>query len=166
MDTVPDGRGGKTVTPFIQEISFEAAPLLSYGSQKVHALRYTCMDWATDQKADPATMFPVFEERGYFIWVPEEGNIILQVSNPRGLSMLALGVPDEKDSFKVTTDIADSRYGVLASNYIETVEMPIGYEAALELQGDDQFLYTSNTLLKMPDGSIFNQTDITTLKRY
>lgn len=166
VDTVPDGKGGKTVTPFIQELTFEAAPLLGYGTQKVRALRYTCLDWATDMDARPPTMFPVFEERGYLIWVPEEGKVVLQVSNPRGLSMLALGTPDDQGSLHLSTQVPDSRYGVLVSNYLETVELPIGYEASLVLQGENQLKYTTDTLLQMPDGSTFHQTDITTLQRY
>ncbi len=42
----------------------------------------------------------------------------------------------------------------------------VGYEASIEALDPDTFRYTSDTLLKLPDGSIFHQTDITTLKRY
>src|SRR5579871_6848204 len=72
IDTVPDGKGGSTVTPFIQQVTLEVIPLLTYGSQAVHALRYGCLDWATDFQSKPETMFPVYEENGYFIWIPQK----------------------------------------------------------------------------------------------
>ncbi len=162
IDTVPDGKGGSTVTPFIQQVTLEVIPLLTYGSQAVHALRYGCLDWATDFKSKPESMFPVYEENGYFIWIPQKNSIVLQVSNPRGLSMLASGAPKPDNSFTVIAHHG----GVMVTEYMHMFEDVVGYEASIEALDPDTFRYTSDTLLKLPDGSIFHQTDITTLKRY
>ncbi|MEO0369104.1 MAG: heme-binding beta-barrel domain-containing protein [Pseudomonadota bacterium] len=168
IDTVPDGKGGSKATPFIQEITLQPIPKLGYGSQQVVALAYTCLDWATNDGVTPTTMFPVFEERGYWIWVAEEQQIVLQVANPRGLSMLAVGASDSNGGFKVTSDDGNYQngYGVLVSEYLRTVAQPVGYEASVKLLASDEFHYSCNTILQLQDGSLFNQTDITTLKRY
>lgn len=166
IDTVPDGKGGATKTPFLQRITLEEGPLLSYGSQTVRALRYSCVDWATDQSETPESLFPVFEECGYFVWIPEENTVALQVSNPRGISMMAIGTPNADDSFSLSTQVSGGGCGVLVSHYLSSTENAVGYEASLKLLGENKLHYSNNTLLKMPDGSTFNQTDITTLKRY
>ena len=166
IDTVPDGKGGATKTPFLQRITLEEGPLLTYGSQTVRALRYNCIDWATDQSEKPESLFPVFEECGYFVWIPEENTVALQVSNPRGISMMAIGTPNADDSFALSTQVSGGGCGVLVSKYLCTTENAVGYEASLKFLGDNELHYSNNTLLQMPDGSIFNQTDITTLKRY
>jgi hypothetical protein len=164
IDTVPDGKGGSTRTPFIQQLTFEPVAQLTYGAQTVRALRYSCLDWATDDTAKPPTMFPVFEENGYFIWIPEKNSIVLQVSNPRGLSMLASGPPKPDGSFAVTTQGGNG--GVLITSYLQGFANAVGYETSVEFLTPETFRYANDTLLKLPDGSIFHQTDITTLKRY
>jgi hypothetical protein len=164
IDTVPDGKGGSTRTPFIQQVTLEAIPLLTYGSQTVRALRYSCLDWAIDDKSKPAAMLPVFEENGYFIWIPEKNSVVLQVSNPRGLSILAGGRPKPDGSFTVTTQGSDG--GVLVTGYLRPFANVVGYETSVELLNSETFRYSNDTLLKLPDGSIFHQTDVTTLKRY
>jgi hypothetical protein len=164
IDVVPDGKGGSTRTPFIQQVTFEAIPLLTYGGQTVRALRYSCLDWAIDDTSKPASMLPVFEENGYFIWIPEKGSIVLQASNPRGLSMLASGAPKPDGSFTVTSQASDD--GVLVTGYLRPFANAVGYEASVELLNSGTIRYSNDTLLKLPDGSIFHQTDITTLKRY
>jgi hypothetical protein len=164
IDVVPDGKGGSTSTPFIQQVTFEAIPMLTYGAQTVRALRYSCLDWAIDDTSKPASMLPVFEENGYFIWIPEKGSIVLQVSNPRGLSMLASGPPKPDGSFTVTSKGNDD--GVMVTGYLRPFANAVGYEASIELLNPGTLRYSNDTLLKLPDGSIFHQTDITTLKRY
>jgi hypothetical protein len=165
IDTVPDGKGESTSTPFIQQVTLAAIPLLTYGSQCVRALRYQCLDWAIDDKATPATMIPVYEETGYFIWIPEEHSVVLQVSNPRGLSVLASGRPEPAGSFKVTTEGCNGT-GVLVSTYLHLFVDVVGYEASVEPLDSQSFRYSCDTLLKLPNGPIFHQTDVTTLKRY
>ncbi|WP_456637101.1 heme-binding beta-barrel domain-containing protein [Bradyrhizobium sp. USDA 10063] len=164
IDTVPDSKGGSTRTPFLQQLTFEAIPRLTYGAQTVRALRYSCLDWATDDTSKLATMFPVFEENGYFIWIPEKNSIVLQVSNPRGLSMLASGPPKPDGSFAVTTEGGNG--GVLVTSYLQGFANAIGYETSVKFENPETLRYANDTLLKQPDGSIFHQTDITTLKRY
>jgi hypothetical protein len=166
IDTVPDGKGGSTRTPFIQQVRLEPIPLLTYGKQTVRALRYGCLDWATDDKSTPPTMFPVFEENGYWIWIPEQDAVVLQVSNPRGLSMLASGPPRSDGSFKVTTNGGQVGRGVLVTPYLHGFANVVGYETTVESLDANTFRYSNDTLLQLPDGSIFHQTDITTLKRY
>jgi hypothetical protein len=165
IDTGPDGKGGSTSTPFIQQVKLAAIPLLTYGNQSVRALRYNCLDWAIDDKASPAIMSPVFEENGYFLWVPEEDSIVLQVSNPRGSSILAVGRAEPGGAFRVTTQDSNGR-GVLISTYLQLFANVVGYEASVELLDPQSFRYSCDTLLKLPNGAIFHQTDVTTLKRY
>jgi hypothetical protein len=166
IDTVPDGKGGSTRTPFIQQVTLEAIPMLTYGGQTVRALRYGCLDWATDAKSTPASMFPVFEENGYFIWIPEKNLVVLQVSNPRGLSMLASGRPNPDNSFKVTTTGSGGARNVLVTPYLYSFANVVGYETSVGPVSANTFRYANDTLLQMPDGSIFHQTDITTLTQY
>jgi len=166
VDTVPDKQGGSIKTPFVQQITLDPIAKLGYGSQVVTALAYHCLDWAIDSSADPETMFPVFEERGYWIWIEEEQRIIIQVSNPRGLSMLAVGSADSQGGFKASGNMGDENAGVLVSKYLTTVEKPVGYEVAVTLLSPTEFHYSCNTLLELDDGSIFDQTDITTLQKY
>ncbi|HEY2876527.1 MAG TPA: heme-binding beta-barrel domain-containing protein [Reyranella sp.] len=164
IDTVPDGKGGLTRTPFIQQVTLEVVPRLTYGAQTVRSLRYGCLDWAIDEKATPKTMFPVFEENGYFTWIPEMESIVLQASNPRGLSMLASGQPKPDGSFTLTTD--GTAGGTLITSYLHGFANAVGYRASFEPIDADTLRYANDTLLQLPDGSIFHQTDITTLKRY
>lgn len=166
IDTVPDGKGGATRTPFYQQLTFEPVPLLTYGGQTVHALRYSCLDWATDDSVEPATMFPVFEEVGYYLWLPAEDSVVLQVSNPRGLSALATGKPGPDDSITVTTLGGDDGRGVLVLSALRPFANVVGYETTVQLLAGGGLRYANDTLLKLSDGSIFHQTDITTLKRY
>ena len=121
IDTVPDGHGGSTNTPFLQQITLDPIAKLGYGSQEVTALAYTCLDWATDETADPATLFPVYEERGYWIWVESQGQVIIQVSNPRGLSMMAVGAFESNGGFSARGMMDENGAGVLVSNYLTTV---------------------------------------------
>ena len=159
VDTVPDGKGAPIRTPFIEHVTLEAVPLLTYGNQTVRALRYSCRDFATDDKSTP-----VYEENGYFIWVAETGTVVLQVSNPRGLSMLATGKPAADGSFKVTSTGGSGR-GVLVTDYLDTFINVVGYETSVEPLDANTFRYANDTLLKLPDGTIFHQTDVATLKR-
>lgn len=158
IDTVPDSKGAPIRTPFIEHVTFEAVPLLTYGNQTVRALRYSCRDFATDGKS------PVYEENGYFIWVAETGTVVVQVSNPRGLSMLATGKPGPDGSFKVTSAGGSGR-GVLVTDYLGTFINVVGYETSVEPLDANTFRYANDTLLKLSDGTIFHQTDIATLKR-
>ena len=162
IDIVPDGKGGKLSSPFLQQVTLEVIPLLTYGSQTVRALRYACLDWGINDKSKPESMFPVYEENGYFIWIPEENAIVLQISNPRGLGVLASGSPERGNSFTVT---AEQKH-VSVTRYLHSFEQVIGYEASVEFLGADTIRYANDTLLKLGDGSTFHQTDTTTLKRY
>ena len=128
IDIVPDGKGGKLSSPFLQQVTLEVIPLLTYGSQTVRALRYACLDWGINDKSKPESMFPVYEENGYFIWIPEENAIVLQISNPRGLGVLASGSPERGNSFTVT---AEQKH-VSVTRYLHSFEQVIGYEASVE----------------------------------
>jgi hypothetical protein len=166
IDTVPDGKGGATRTPFLQQLTFEAVPLLTYGAQTVRGLRYACVDWATDDSSQPATMFPVYEESGYYLWLPDQDTVALQLANPRGLQALAMGAPAPDDSFTVTTAGGSDGRGVLVAASLRPFANVVGYETKVRLTSDGALHYANDTLLQLADGSIFHQTDITTLRRY
>jgi hypothetical protein len=167
-DVVPDGKGGSISTPFLQQLTFEAVPLLTYSNDKqtVRALRYACRDWYVDNTTKPAPMFPVYEENGYYFWLPEENAVMLQLSNPRGLCALAYGLAAPDDSFTVTTKGSGNGRGILVATSLVPFANVVAYETKVKLSADGVLFYANDTLLQLPNNKIFNQTDITTLKRY
>ncbi|MEQ8860858.1 MAG: heme-binding beta-barrel domain-containing protein [Pseudomonadales bacterium] len=166
IDTVPDESGRPVSTGFFQKLEFAAGPILTYGKQTVRALRYACEDLATDDAAHPSTFFPVYEENGYFVWVEEQRRVVLQVSNPRGLSALAVGSVDAEGVLRVSTEGASGERGILVSGYFAQFSDITGYEAELSLQEPGTLHYSNCTRLRLPDGKPFRQTDVSTLRRY
>jgi hypothetical protein len=162
VDIAPNGKGGKSSTPFLQQITLEVIPLLTFGGQTVRASRYKCLDWGIEEEPKPQSMVPVYEENGYFLWFPESNAIVLQISNPRGLSIMASGSPKPDDSFTVTADPEHVRM----TGALQTFQHVVGYAASVEYLGADSIRYTNDTLLKLPDHSVFHQTDTTTLRRF
>lgn len=162
VDVAPGPDGGSAETPFLEEMKLEPVPVpvLSFGSQTVHALRYYGKIWINGK-----SFTPMYEENGYFLWIPEQSLIVRQVSNPRGASFLASGQAEAGSTqFTVTAKRGDPNFGVLDTPYLEEVFYPVqGFESTFASDGNT-LQYSETTILNV-NGQPFSQSDKAQLTR-
>lgn len=161
IDIAPDDSGAPVEAPYVEEMILEPAPLLSYGGQEVHALRYQGKYWTSDGQ-----LTPIYEENGYFLWIEQENLVVRQVSNPRGLSILAVGSPNPDNSFLVRADLGNSHAGLVLTQYLTQFANVISYESTFNITAENTICYRDDTVLDMGSKGLFHQTDTATLTRY
>lgn len=151
--------------PFTEELILEPVPAFSFGSQKVHALRY----WGRIFTENAPNFMPVYMENGFILWIPEQQKVIRQVSNPRGLSILASGSFTNDRTLSVASTREDINAGILITSYLDSLLQVRGYTSKLWLEESPsgiELVYEDDTILIGKDGKEFHQMDKARLKRY
>lgn len=169
--------------PYWQEMILEPLPLLSYSAsgQTVTGLRYLGKIWAnsnTKPESGYPDFFPVYEENGYVLWIPDDssntGTVVRQISNPRGLSFMARAENISTDSqefhVKCHTD-DDPNYGILQTPHLRSIYYPSPrFESFWRFSSngqEDSLYYDEITFLKPPHSEVLiPQRDEAVLKRY
>ena len=168
---------------YIQELTLEPMPILTYSAadQTVLGLRYLGKIWAVnkDNTDKFPSMFPVYEENGYALWIPSSesdgktGTIVRQVSNPRGLSFMAKADNIAVDATKFTVETqrqASGCYGILQdenllSNFYPCSAFSSCWELSTAQDGTESLYYDEYTFLDY-QGYEIPQRDEAELKRY
>lgn len=161
---------------YSHELIFEPIPQLRFSSenQVLNVLRFSSKMWGSEDDSEFNNLIPVYEENGYLSWVandndPTIGTIVKQVSNPRGLSFMAVSdvVSIAETSVQMKCDREQLPYGgIMQSPQLSEVYPPVvGYISKWQVDGN-QLIVEDTTLLETDTGEPFYQTDNSKLVRY
>ena len=168
-------KSGGTV-PYFHELILEPIPRLSYSSehQVLNSLRFVSKMWASEEAAKLNNFFPVYEENGYISWVPDKanasvGSIVKQVSNPRGVSFMAIADSISENATNVALSCTRDQVpdgGIIQAPQLTEIYYPVvGYTSQWDVN-NNELKVSDATILEIAENEYFHQTDESVLTRY
>lgn len=157
----PDPERKEENTLFRQIMNFEPINDVENHEQILCVLRYHTMAWEEGDND------PFHEEVGYWIWDPQERQILKSFIVPRGISVNAGGTstPDAK-SFRVEANLGSETYGICSNKFLDIEFKTIKYELEIVQNDTNSFSYNEDTHIRMKGREdIFHHTEKNTLKR-
>jgi hypothetical protein len=162
-DTAPDDDPTqKEINAYRERITFDPTGLVENHTQQIYGLRYTTTAWRIDEPDDP-----FHEEVGYWLWSPQDQQVMRCFIVPRGVSLIAGGTAEANArSFELAADLGSATYGICSNHFLDTEFRTVRYELKFEIVDRDTIRYWEDTQLKIKgQDEIFHHTDENTLTR-
>jgi hypothetical protein len=159
-DIAPSDDRGETNSKYREQMIFEPMGPVNNHEQVLYGLRYRTTAW----RIDSADAF--HEDMGYWLWDPQDMQLIKSFVIPRGISVLAGGtVEADAKSFKISAKQGSPTYGFCHNMFLEKEFKIVGFDLSMTIHDSDSFSYEQDTQLWMKDRKdIFHHTDRNTLR--
>jgi len=158
---VSPSREGEAETKFRERITFTPIGPVVNGPQVLYGLKYTTVAWPLGEDN------PFHEEVGYWMWDPEDKQVMRCFMVPRVVTINAGGAsePDAK-SFSLSAKVGSDTYGILSNPFLDKAFKTTGYECEVTISGDGSFSYSEDTQLRIHGADeLFHHTDKNTLSK-
>ena len=129
--------------------------------QTLFVLRYNTVVWRIGATE------PFHEEMGYFMWDPDNKQVVKSFTVPRGCMVMAGGTaePDAR-SFKMQAELGSQSYGICSNPWMAEEFKTEHYEIDIDIHDDNSFSYVEDTVLRIKGQSeLFHHIDKNTLQR-
>lgn len=155
----------ETVTKYREEAIFEPVGPVNNGPQKLYGLRYSMTAWPMTDSGDSEDAF--HEERGYWLWDKDNGQVLRSFMVPRGVLINAGGCVEESSkSFRLEAECGSETYGIMSNKFLDETYKTKNYFVDIVIHDDASFSYKQDTQLWIPiNEAIFHHTDENTLKK-
>ncbi len=160
-DIAPSDDRGTENNKFRERMIFEPLGPTNNHEQVLWGLRYKTTAWRIGEND------AFHEDLGYWLWDPQDKQVIKAFTIPRGIALIAGGtVEPSATTFKIAAKEGSSTYGLCHNIFLEKEFKIVGFEMTITAQGRDSFSYTQDTqLLLKGRKDVFHHTDKNTLKR-
>lgn len=130
-------------------------------AQTLYGLRYSTTAWPVGQEN------PFHEETGYWLWDPEEKQVLRCFIVPRGVTVIAGGtVEPEAREFQLAAEVGSETYGICSNKFLDQEFKTVRYELKITVHDENCFSYEEDTQLQIKgQDKLFHHTDENTLKR-
>jgi len=138
-----------------ESITFEPVGPISSGNRDLYGLRYTTSAWPDgDEK-------PIHQELGYWLWSPEDHQIVRCFTNQNGVSITAGGeCGSDAQYFEMTAYSDSDEYGIASCPTLNGGCKTLSYKLIVDVLNDKEFKYVEEMHLKNPvDEDIVIHTD-------
>lgn len=161
VDVAPSPSRGSHETPFRERIVFEAMGPIDNHEQQLYGLRYSTTAYPIGEED------PFHEELGYWLWDPNEGQVLRCFVVPRGVTVLAGGDAAADDqSFSLAADVGSETYGISSNLFLDREFKTVRYELSVTIEDANTFRYEEDTQLLLKDLSdVFHHRDSNILTR-
>lgn len=130
------------------------------GPQCYYGLRYHTQIFADGEEET------FHDQVGHWLYEPETGNIMLTMSIPRGLTLIATGnAPKDAKTFKLTAARGGKSNGIISNPFLEEKFKVIKYEIEVEIHKDGWSYHQETTMLIPNYDKAFVHSDAATLRR-
>lgn len=129
--------------------------------QQLWGLRYSTVAWRLQEKE------AFHDEVGYWLWDPQEKQVMRCFIVPRGVTVLAGGtVEPEAREFTLRAELGSPVYGICSNPFLDREFKTVRYELTVTIHPDGRFSYAEDTQMQMKGRSeIFHHTDRNTLRK-
>jgi len=160
-DIAPSDDRGTEQNKFRERLTLEPIAPVNNHEQALHGLRYATMAWRIGEQA------PFHEEVGYWLWDPQEKQVLRCFIVPRGIAVLAGGtVEPTARSFTLAADVASATYGICSNQFLDREFKTVRYEVTVTIHSPDSFSYEEDTQIRLKGKEdIFHHRDTNTLRR-
>lgn len=162
MDLAPAAdRAGAATSPYRERITFEAMGQITNHEQILFGLRYATSAWRI---GEPDAFH---EEVGYWLWDPEEKQVMRCFVVPRGVSVIAGGTASaDARTFQLEANLGSETYGICSNRFLDQEFKTVRYELTVSITDRDSFSYEEDTQLEVRgQASLFHHRDRNTLRR-
>ncbi len=149
------------VSEFRERITFEPIGEVANHAQKLYGLRYATVACRLGDED------PFHEEVGYWLWDPEDKQVLRCFIVPRGVSVIAGGTAaEDATSFDLEANLGSETYGICSNRFLDQEFKTIRYELKVTIHDADSFSYEEDTQLEIKgQPEIFHHRDRNTLRR-
>ena len=147
--------------PYREEITFEPFGPVQNGDKSLYGLRYTTCAWPNGEKN-------VFhQELGYWLWSPEDNQIVRCFTNQNGVTIHAGGECNSQSQHIEMIASADSdEYGISSCPNFNDGCKTLSYKLEMDMLNESQFTYTEEIHLKSTgNDDVMVHTDTNALTR-
>jgi len=149
------------VSEFRERITFQPIGEVANHAQKLYGLRYATVACRLGDED------PFHEEVGYWLWDPEDKQVLRCFIVPRGVSVIAGGTAaEDATSFDLEANLGSETYGICSNRFLDQEFKTIRYELKVTIHDADSFSYEEDTQLEIKgQPEIFHHRDRNTLQR-
>lgn len=161
QDIPPDKGNAIDVLKYREVALFEPIGPITNGRQTLYGLRYSLTVWPLDG------ITPIHEDRGFYLWDPDNTQVMRCFAIPRGISGIAGGFvnPTQKE-FILVAEIGSSAYGLCMNKYLADQEAVMKFVVEIDISNANEFSYSQDTSLKIKgEAEIFHHTETNTLRK-
>ncbi|MGI9295747.1 MAG: heme-binding beta-barrel domain-containing protein [Pseudomonadales bacterium] len=163
MDIAPEPDGTTEENPFYEEIVFEAAgDVDNADKQNLAAIRYHQQVYRQSNDKQ------FHDQVGYWLWDAAANIVMLTISIPRGVTLVAGGpfdpasIKDDSALLRVASEI-EGDWGIAQSPFMKDNAKTTGFKMNLKVDAD-KMSYSQTTFLDIY-GKAFDHTDKSSLTR-
>lgn len=148
-----EGEKGRDISPIAQEseetryresISFEPVGPIKNGSQALYGLRYATHAWTYGDE------HLLHEELGYWLWSPDDRQIIRCFTKHNGIAINAGGQCDHDDAqcLEMSAQVDAEIFGIASNPALNQGFKAVSYRFTLDMQDEYHFSYIEEMRLK------------------
>lgn len=148
-------------TKFRQETHFTPIKDVNNHEQTLHALQYRTTAW--EEGSDE----PFHEENGYWLWDPNEEQVMKCFTIPRGMSVLAGGRAKDADyTFSLSAELGSQTYGICSNKFLDKEFKTVRYDLTITKIDENTFSYDENTQIQIKGREkLFDHIEKNTMSR-
>lgn len=165
VDVAPSPERALQERHYRERITFEPFGPVDNHEQILWGLRYATTAWPLGEGENEDD--PFHEEVGYWLWDPQERQVLRCFLVPRGVTVLAGGTvePDARE-FELVATVGSQTYGICSNEFLDREFKTVRYELKVTVHDDGRFSYEEDTQLQLKGQSaLFHHTDRNTLKK-
>ncbi len=126
-----------------ESITFEPVGPIKNGKRDLYGLRYTTQAWPDGDKQ------PFHTELGYWLWSPEDHQVVRCFTNQNGVTIHAGGSCDDKaQHLEMIASAESDEYGISSCPTLNNGCKTLSYKFELDMLNENQFSYLEETHLK------------------
>lgn len=146
-DLSPSAHGSEE-TRYRETISFEPVGPIKNGSQELYGLRYATHAWAYGDE------HPLHEELGYWLWSPQDRQVIRCLTKRNGIAINAGGLCDSDDAqqLEMSAQVDADIFGINSTPALNQGLKAVSYRFTLDMQDEYHFSYVEEMRLKNGSG--------------
>lgn len=170
MAGIWEGRQGQDQHPvaegieedtFVERYELQPIDRQTNGPQLFYGLRYHI------HIVKPGETETFHDQVGYWLWEPENSQVILTLGIPRGQVLLAGGTADaDATAFEVKAEVGSEVYGILSNPFLDRAFRTLSYRMSVSINPDGTWSYEEEGVLDIPGrDEPFSHIDRNTLVR-
>ena len=161
-DLAPAAERARAATsPYRERMTFEPMGQVNNHEQVLFGLRYATVAWRI---GEPDAFH---EEVGYWLWDPEDKQVMRCFLVPRGVSVIAGGTAAaDARRFDLEANLGSETYGICSNRFLDQEFKTVRYELSVTFHGADSFSYEEDTQIEIRgQAALFHHRDRNTLRR-
>ncbi len=131
-------------TRYRETVSFEPVGPIKNGSQALYGLRYSSHAWSYEDE------HPFHEELGYWLWSPQDNQVIRCLSKRNGIAINAGGecIEDDARHLEISAQADGDIFGIASTPSLNQGFKAVFYKFTLDVEDENHISYVEEIRLK------------------